>query len=91
MCFQAIMEHRGGRCKVEGCRLSDSRSSPIPSETQSPGCLVASREQYLSMKIRVNSGGKTKRVIRGESWILSSEQNDPECFPSCTEHTLTSS
>lgn len=90
MRFRAIMEHRGGCCKVACCRLSDFRSSPVPPETQSPGCLVASREQYLSVKTRVNSGGKTTRVVRGKSWILLSEQNDPELFPPSAGRTLNS-
>lgn len=59
----------GGVVKLK-CWLSDFRSSPVPTETKSPGCLVASREQDLSMKIRVNSGSKTKRVIESKSWTL---------------------
>lgn len=87
MRFQAITEHRGGCCKVAGCRLSGFGSSPIPPETQSPGCLVASREQYLSVKTRVNAGGKTTRVVTGKSWILLSERKDPELFPCRAGHT----
>lgn len=33
------------------------------------------------MKIRVNAGGKTKRVVRGKSLML------PELFPSSEGHT----
>ena len=40
------------------------------------------------MKRGENSGGETKRVIGRKSWILMSEQNDPELFLcSGAEHT----
>ena len=40
------------------------------------------------MKGGENSGGETKRVIGQKSWILVSEQNDPELFLcSGAEHT----
>lgn len=55
-------------------------------QTESPQRLVANGEQCLSMKIRENSGGKTKRVMGGGGWILWLEQQDPELFPSSAEH-----